>query len=84
MYVCVWCISLWLSGSVLESPSRLDEEHRLIARYAARLAVEAGNATVSVSPSVSPSYSRRFPRGQESFNVEAAVLLYFPCGLNFI
>uniref|UniRef100_A0A8D3APS7 Dystrobrevin, beta b n=1 Tax=Scophthalmus maximus TaxID=52904 RepID=A0A8D3APS7_SCOMX len=27
--------------SVLESPSRLDEEHRLIARYAARLAAEA-------------------------------------------
>ncbi|EMP32988.1 Dystrobrevin beta [Chelonia mydas] len=31
-------------GSVLDSPSRLDEEHRLIARYAARLAAEAGNA----------------------------------------
>ncbi|KAM7173633.1 dystrobrevin beta isoform 9-T17 [Macrochelys suwanniensis] len=30
--------------SVLDSPSRLDEEHRLIARYAARLAAEAGNA----------------------------------------
>nr|XP_005284190.1 dystrobrevin beta isoform X8 [Chrysemys picta bellii] len=29
---------------VLDSPSRLDEEHRLIARYAARLAAEAGNA----------------------------------------
>ncbi|XP_060106859.1 dystrobrevin beta isoform X4 [Heteronotia binoei] len=29
--------------SVLDSPSRLDEEHRLIARYAARLAAEAGN-----------------------------------------
>lgn len=39
-------------GSVLESPSRLDEEHRLIARYAARLAAEAGNSTVSVSPDV--------------------------------
>lgn len=37
-------------GSVLESPSRLDEEHRLIARYAARLAAEAGNSTVSLSP----------------------------------
>ncbi|KAG7229226.1 hypothetical protein INR49_013018, partial [Caranx melampygus] len=32
--------------SVLESPSRLDEEHRLIARYAARLAAEAGNSTI--------------------------------------
>uniref|UniRef100_A0A673Y886 Dystrobrevin n=1 Tax=Salmo trutta TaxID=8032 RepID=A0A673Y886_SALTR len=32
-------------SSVLESPSRLDEEHRLIARYAARLAAEAGNST---------------------------------------
>ncbi|XP_049640434.1 dystrobrevin beta isoform X4 [Suncus etruscus] len=29
--------------SVLDSPGRLDEEHRLIARYAARLAAEAGN-----------------------------------------
>ncbi|XP_048840815.1 dystrobrevin, beta a isoform X8 [Brienomyrus brachyistius] len=29
--------------STLDSPSRLDEEHRLIARYAARLAAEAGN-----------------------------------------
>ncbi|XP_065689778.2 dystrobrevin beta isoform X3 [Patagioenas fasciata] len=32
------------SPSVLDSPGRLDEEHRLIARYAARLAAEAGNA----------------------------------------
>uniref|UniRef100_A0A8C5GZH8 Dystrobrevin n=1 Tax=Gouania willdenowi TaxID=441366 RepID=A0A8C5GZH8_GOUWI len=32
------------SKSVLESPSRLDEEHRLIARYAARLAAEASNS----------------------------------------
>ncbi|XP_036405109.1 dystrobrevin, beta a isoform X4 [Megalops cyprinoides] len=31
--------------SALDSPSRLDEEHRLIARYAARLAAEAGNTT---------------------------------------
>uniref|UniRef100_A0A8C8E642 Dystrobrevin n=1 Tax=Otus sunia TaxID=257818 RepID=A0A8C8E642_9STRI len=30
--------------SVLDSPGRLDEEHRLITRYAARLAAEAGNA----------------------------------------
>ncbi|KAJ8348504.1 hypothetical protein SKAU_G00270930 [Synaphobranchus kaupii] len=29
--------------SALDSPSRLDEEHRLIARYAARLAAEASN-----------------------------------------
>ncbi|XP_045142918.1 dystrobrevin beta isoform X4 [Echinops telfairi] len=29
--------------SVLDSPGRLDEEHRLIARYAARLAAEAGS-----------------------------------------
>ncbi|XP_017599027.1 PREDICTED: dystrobrevin beta isoform X2 [Corvus brachyrhynchos] len=29
---------------VLDSPGRLDEEHRLIARYAARLAAEAGSA----------------------------------------
>ncbi|KAK3537647.1 hypothetical protein QTP70_017037 [Hemibagrus guttatus] len=31
--------------TTLESPSRLDEEHRLIARYAARLAAEASNST---------------------------------------
>ncbi|XP_078396690.1 dystrobrevin alpha isoform X14 [Cetorhinus maximus] len=30
--------------SVLDSPSRLDEEHRLIARYAARLAAEAASS----------------------------------------
>ncbi|XP_072419289.1 dystrobrevin, beta a isoform X10 [Chiloscyllium punctatum] len=35
--------------SVLDSPSRLDEEHRLIARYAARLAAEAGNTQRSTS-----------------------------------
>ncbi|XP_076834354.1 dystrobrevin, beta b isoform X6 [Brachyhypopomus gauderio] len=33
------------TSSTLESPSRLDEEHRLIARYAARLAAEASNST---------------------------------------
>ncbi|KAK1793537.1 hypothetical protein P4O66_011906 [Electrophorus voltai] len=33
------------SPGTLESPSRLDEEHRLIARYAARLAAEASNST---------------------------------------
>uniref|UniRef100_A0A671Z2P0 Dystrobrevin n=1 Tax=Sparus aurata TaxID=8175 RepID=A0A671Z2P0_SPAAU len=45
--VCVmFFFPLYLTlGSVLESPSRLDEEHRLIARYAARLAAEAGNST---------------------------------------
>lgn len=49
--VCVCDVFLYLTlGSVLESPSRLDEEHRLIARYAARLAAEAGNSTVSISP----------------------------------
>lgn len=36
-------VGFYLLGSVLDSPSRLDEEHRLIARYAARLAAEAGN-----------------------------------------
>ncbi|KAI4875110.1 hypothetical protein NFI96_025242 [Prochilodus magdalenae] len=36
---------LSLDSSTLESPSRLDEEHRLIARYAARLAAEASNST---------------------------------------
>ncbi|XP_041710600.1 dystrobrevin beta isoform X1 [Coregonus clupeaformis] len=41
--------------SVLESPSRLDEEHRLIARYAARLAAEAGNSTVSSSTQCPPT-----------------------------
>uniref|UniRef100_A0A3Q1BJ83 Dystrobrevin n=1 Tax=Amphiprion ocellaris TaxID=80972 RepID=A0A3Q1BJ83_AMPOC len=43
--VCCCC-----SCSVLESPSRLDEEHRLIARYAARLAAEAGNSTQQCPP----------------------------------
>lgn len=38
------CQLLCSLDSVLDSPSRLDEEHRLIARYAARLAAEAGNA----------------------------------------
>ncbi|XP_023780115.1 dystrobrevin beta-like [Cyanistes caeruleus] len=38
-------VSRLRSGArVLDSPGRLDEEHRLIARYAARLAAEAGNA----------------------------------------
>lgn len=47
--VCLYVIrvSVLTLHSVLESPSRLDEEHRLIARYAARLAAEAGNSTVS-------------------------------------
>ncbi|XP_016160762.1 PREDICTED: dystrobrevin beta-like, partial [Ficedula albicollis] len=31
-------------AGALDSPGRLDEEHRLIARYAARLAAEAGSA----------------------------------------
>lgn len=50
--------ALCLASSVLESPSRLDEEHRLIARYAARLAAEAGNSTVSVSPWGRPAGTR--------------------------
>lgn len=40
--------SFSLDSTTLESPSRLDEEHRLIARYAARLAAEASNSTVSM------------------------------------
>ncbi|XP_031643707.1 dystrobrevin beta-like isoform X5 [Oncorhynchus kisutch] len=40
---------------VLESPSRLEEEHRLIARYAARLAAEADNSTVSCSTQCPPT-----------------------------
>ncbi|XP_028857937.1 dystrobrevin beta-like isoform X8 [Denticeps clupeoides] len=35
--------------SALDSPSRLDEEHRLIARYAARLAAETGNPPKSTA-----------------------------------
>uniref|UniRef100_A0A674PAX5 Dystrobrevin n=1 Tax=Takifugu rubripes TaxID=31033 RepID=A0A674PAX5_TAKRU len=49
-------------SSVLESPSRLDEEHRLIARYAARLAAEAGNSTVS---------GQQCPPSDLSFNFDA-------------
>uniref|UniRef100_A0A8C5GZB1 Dystrobrevin n=1 Tax=Gouania willdenowi TaxID=441366 RepID=A0A8C5GZB1_GOUWI len=44
-------VCLWLWSSVLESPSRLDEEHRLIARYAARLAAEASNSAQQCPPS---------------------------------
>lgn len=52
---CFWlCLTF---NSVLESPSRLDEEHRLIARYAARLAAEAGNSTVSVPPNPTQDFS---------------------------
>ncbi|XP_014743648.1 PREDICTED: dystrobrevin beta, partial [Sturnus vulgaris] len=36
--------SLRRGARALDSPGRLDEEHRLIARYAARLAAEAGSA----------------------------------------
>lgn len=32
--------------STLDSPSRMDEEHKLIARYAARLSTDAGNTAV--------------------------------------
>uniref|UniRef100_A0AAZ3QBE0 Dystrobrevin n=1 Tax=Oncorhynchus tshawytscha TaxID=74940 RepID=A0AAZ3QBE0_ONCTS len=48
---------------VLESPSRLEEEHRLIARYAARLAAEADNSTVSCSTQCPPT--------DLSFNLDA-------------
>ncbi|KAK3563060.1 hypothetical protein QTP86_015864, partial [Hemibagrus guttatus] len=42
---CILGILFSLDSTTLESPSRLDEEHRLIARYAARLAAEASNST---------------------------------------
>ncbi|KAI2654513.1 Dystrobrevin beta [Labeo rohita] len=45
LYVFLLILSVCLDCSTLESPSRLDEEHRLIARYAARLAAEASNST---------------------------------------
>uniref|UniRef100_A0A672PUX1 Dystrobrevin n=1 Tax=Sinocyclocheilus grahami TaxID=75366 RepID=A0A672PUX1_SINGR len=45
LYVFLLILSPCLDCSTLESPSRLDEEHRLIARYAARLAAEASNST---------------------------------------
>uniref|UniRef100_A0A8C1D7I0 Dystrobrevin n=1 Tax=Cyprinus carpio carpio TaxID=630221 RepID=A0A8C1D7I0_CYPCA len=44
-YVFLLILCICLDSSTLESPSRLDEEHRLIARYAARLAAEASNST---------------------------------------
>ena len=59
-----------LSLSVLESPSRLDEEHRLIARYAARLAAEAGNSTVR-----EPSYVHQTWRARRA----GVRLLYSGC-----
>lgn len=49
LYVSLLILSLCLDCSTLESPSRLDEEHRLIARYAARLAAEASNSTVRLN-----------------------------------
>uniref|UniRef100_A0A8C2PU72 Dystrobrevin n=1 Tax=Cyprinus carpio TaxID=7962 RepID=A0A8C2PU72_CYPCA len=45
LYVFLLILCICLDSSTLESPSRLDEEHRLIARYAARLAAEASNST---------------------------------------
>ncbi|TRZ10447.1 hypothetical protein HGM15179_016657, partial [Zosterops borbonicus] len=45
----------WGHGArALDSPGRLDEEHRLIARYAARLAAEAGNTP---RPPADPGFS---------------------------
>ncbi|XP_072323928.1 dystrobrevin alpha isoform X11 [Scyliorhinus torazame] len=41
------------SSRVLDSPSRLDEEHRLIARYAARLAAEAASSQQRASTDLS-------------------------------
>ncbi|KAJ4939939.1 hypothetical protein JOQ06_029374 [Pogonophryne albipinna] len=41
---------LMSSGAPTPTQSRLDEEHRLIARYAARLAAEAGNSTQQCPP----------------------------------
>uniref|UniRef100_A0A8C2GUH3 Dystrobrevin, beta b n=1 Tax=Cyprinus carpio TaxID=7962 RepID=A0A8C2GUH3_CYPCA len=49
LYVFLLILCICLDSSTLESPSRLDEEHRLIARYAARLAAEASNSTVRLS-----------------------------------
>ncbi|XP_060679499.1 dystrobrevin alpha isoform X5 [Hemiscyllium ocellatum] len=48
-------INLLLNNSsrVLDSPSRLDEEHRLIARYAARLAAEAASSQQRVPSDLS-------------------------------
>uniref|UniRef100_UPI00398EBCC0 dystrobrevin alpha isoform X8 n=1 Tax=Pristiophorus japonicus TaxID=55135 RepID=UPI00398EBCC0 len=48
-------INLLLNNSsrVLDSPSRLDEEHRLIARYAARLAAEAASSQQRASSDLS-------------------------------
>ncbi|KAM9495972.1 dystrobrevin, beta a isoform 3-T6 [Clarias gariepinus] len=37
------CVSSTPNQSALDSPSRMDEEHKLIARYTARLASEHGN-----------------------------------------
>uniref|UniRef100_A0A8C9RV47 DTNB n=1 Tax=Scleropages formosus TaxID=113540 RepID=A0A8C9RV47_SCLFO len=37
-------VHLSVFRSVLDSPSRLDEEHQLIAQYAARLAAESANS----------------------------------------
>ncbi|XP_006889235.1 PREDICTED: dystrobrevin alpha isoform X5 [Elephantulus edwardii] len=52
--------SPFITRSMLESSNRLDEEHRLIARYAARLAAEASS---------SPSQQRNAP--DISFTIDA-------------
>uniref|UniRef100_A0A8C6Y5H8 DTNA n=1 Tax=Naja naja TaxID=35670 RepID=A0A8C6Y5H8_NAJNA len=39
-FILIFCSLPFSCNSLLDSPNRLDEEHRLIARYAARLAAE--------------------------------------------
>lgn len=57
LYVFLLILSICLDSSTLESPSRLDEEHRLIARYAARLAAEASNSTVRFNSQTHSNYT---------------------------
>lgn len=63
LYVFLLILSLCVDSSTLESPSRLDEEHRLIARYAARLAAEASNSTVRFSSQTHSNYTSPYVTG---------------------
>ncbi|XP_006889234.1 PREDICTED: dystrobrevin alpha isoform X4 [Elephantulus edwardii] len=56
--------SPFITRSMLESSNRLDEEHRLIARYAARLAAEASSSVIQ-----QPSQQRNAP--DISFTIDA-------------
>lgn len=87
LYVFLLILCICLDSSTLESPSRLDEEHRLIARYAARLAAEASNSTVRLSSQTHSDDTNTIHRKREEkkntllmkFSEDTFYLL---CGIN--